>query len=75
MSLLTSQELQALYTEYERLDGIYEAVKAELVEDAIEEAETSDSFAASCEAYRVFSEARKARVIARNHQIYYREKK
>ncbi len=71
MSLLTSRELQALYTEYERLDDIYEGVKAELVEDAIEEAENSDSFAASCKAYRVYNDARKARIIARNHQIYY----
>lgn len=74
MSLLTSQELEALYVEYEKLDGIYEAVKADLVEDAIEEAERTDSFAASCEAYRVYNEARKAWIIARNHQIYYGRK-
>jgi hypothetical protein len=75
MSEPTAKELQALYDEYEKLDGIYEGVKAELVEDAIEEAEATDSFAASREAYRVFNEARKVRIIARNHQIYYGKKK
>lgn len=75
MSTPTAKELQALYTEYERLNGIYEGVKAELVEQAIEESEDTDSFAASCEAYRAYNEVRKARIIARNHQIYYGRKK
>ena len=71
MSLLTSQEVQALYCEYERLNGIYLAVKADLVEDAIEEAQCTPSFSSACEAYRVFNGARTARTIARNNQIYY----
>ena len=72
---MTSQEVQALYCEYERLNGVYLAVKSELVEEAIENSEDTVSFAAACEAYRVYNEARKARIIARNHQIYYGEKK
>ena len=73
--IITSKELEALAVEYARLTDIYLAVKADLVEDAIEESENTDSFHAACEAYAVYKEADKARIIARNHQIYYGKKK
>jgi hypothetical protein len=73
--MLTAKELEALAVEYARLNDIYLSVKADLVEDAIEESERTDSFAACVEAYAVYNEARKVRIIARNHQIYYGRKK
>ena len=73
--MITAKELQALYDDYERLNGIYLAVFAELVEKAEEESERTDSYAASCEAYRVYNEARMARTIARNNEVYYGKKK
>jgi hypothetical protein len=69
--MITAKELEALYVEYEKLNAIYLGVEADLVEDAREEAERTDSFAASCAAYAVYNEARKVRIIARNEQIYY----
>ena len=73
--MITAKELEALYVEYEKLNAIYLSVKADLVEDAIEESERTDSFADCVEAYAVYNDARKARIIARNHQIYYGRKK
>jgi hypothetical protein len=73
--MITAQELESLYVEYEKLNAVYLGVEADLVEDAREEAERTDSFANSCEAYRVYNEARKIRIRARNEQIYYGGKK
>lgn len=73
--MMTAQELQALAVEYARLNTIYLGVQADLVEEAIEKSEATDSFANCVEAYRVYAEARKARTISRNEQIYYGRKK
>jgi hypothetical protein len=73
--MITAKELEALAVEYARLNTIYMGVRADMIEDAIEESERTDSFAACVEAYAVYTEARKVRIIARNHQIYYGRKK
>jgi hypothetical protein len=73
--MITARELEALAVEYARLNTIYLGVQADLVEEAKEKSEATDSFADCVEAYRVYNEARKMRVIARNEQIYYGRKK
>jgi hypothetical protein len=73
--MLTAKELEALAVEYARLNTIYMSVRADMIEDAIEAAERTDSFADCVEAYAVYNEARKVRIRARNDQIYYGRKK
>jgi hypothetical protein len=73
--MITAKELEALAVEYARLNTIYMSVRADMIEDAIEESEETDSFAASCAAYAVYNDARKVRIRARNDQIYYGRKK
>jgi hypothetical protein len=73
--MITAKELEALAVEYARLNTIYMGIRADMIEDAIEESERTDSFADCVEAYAVYNDARKARIIARNEQIYYGRKK
>jgi hypothetical protein len=70
-----SHNLQDLWDEYQRVFRIYWDARCELVERAIEEAETTDLYTASCEAHLAYREARRDTVEKHNRRTYAEGKK